>query len=29
MGVYWGEERCILGFGGETLAKEATWKTQM
>ena len=23
-----GEERCILGFGGETRAKETTWKTQ-
>jgi len=25
--AYGGEERCIEGFGGETLRKETTWKT--
>ena len=24
----WGEERFIQGYGGETLGKESTWKTQ-
>ena len=23
-----GDDRCIQGFGGETLRKETTWKTQ-
>jgi len=26
--AYGGEERCIQGFGGETLMKETTWETQ-
>jgi len=26
--MYWGEERCIQNFDGETLGKETTWKTQ-
>jgi hypothetical protein len=26
--TYGGEERCILGFSGETWVKETTWKTQ-
>ena len=25
--MYEGEERCIRGFGGETLGNEITWKT--
>jgi hypothetical protein len=25
--TYGGQERCILGFGGETCGKETTWKT--
>jgi hypothetical protein len=24
---YGGEERCIVGFGGEALGKQTTWKT--
>jgi hypothetical protein len=23
-----GEDRCIQGFGGETIEKQTTWKTQ-
>ena len=26
--TYGGEERCIQGFGGKTLGKGTTWKTQ-
>ena len=26
--TYGGEERCVQGFGGETLGKETTQKTQ-
>jgi hypothetical protein len=26
-GMYGGEERCIQGFGGETIGKETTRKT--
>jgi len=26
--TYWGEEGCIQGFGGETLGKQTTWKTE-
>jgi hypothetical protein len=26
--AYWGEERLIQGFGGETLGKETAWETQ-
>ena len=26
--TYGGEDRCILGFGGENWEKETTWKTQ-
>jgi len=26
--AYGGEEKCIQGFGGETLGKEATWETR-
>jgi len=26
--IYGGEEKYIQGFGGETLGKETTWKTQ-
>ena len=26
-GTYGEEERCVLGAGGETRGKEATWKT--
>jgi hypothetical protein len=28
-GTYGGEERCKLGFGGETLRKETIWETQV
>jgi hypothetical protein len=27
--TYWGEERFIQGFDGETGGKESTWKTQL
>jgi len=27
--TYWGEERRIQGFGGDTLGKETTWETQV
>jgi len=25
--AYWGEEKCIQGFGGEILGKQTTWET--
>jgi hypothetical protein len=26
--MYMGQERCVQGFGGETLVRDTTWQTK-